>query len=146
MIIWSFRKCVHGRCPENWKIEKKLRAKWACPWNTSYGMHMKKICLTGLLLGMNDGCIITKPNQSVLQCNGNIPSNLQPKSLRLLIYHQREGYAYRILGFSGSIVSPFSEAWWKCEFCIVMWSSVQASGCNLQKTSWPTGKRSTASS
>jgi hypothetical protein len=37
-------------------------------------MQMKeKICLTGLLLGTNHGCSTTNPNQSVLQCNGNIP-------------------------------------------------------------------------
>jgi hypothetical protein len=50
------------------------------------------------------------------------------------------------LGFSGSTVCPFSEAWWKCEFCIVMQSSVEVSGCNSQKTSRPAGKRSTAPS
>jgi hypothetical protein len=39
----------------------------------SYGMQMKaKIRLTGLLLGTNHGRITTNPNQSVLQCNGNI--------------------------------------------------------------------------
>jgi hypothetical protein len=37
--------------------------------------------------------------------------------------------------FSGNTVRPFSEAWWKCEFCIVPWSSVEASGYNSQKTS-----------
>jgi hypothetical protein len=31
-----------------------------------------------------------------------------------------EGYAYRVLGFSGSTVSPFSEAWRKCELCIIL--------------------------
>jgi hypothetical protein len=35
---------------------------------------------------------------------------------------------------------------WKCEFCIVLWSSVEASGWNSQITSRQTGKRSTASS
>jgi hypothetical protein len=30
----------------------------------------------------------------------------------------------------GSTVSAFSEAWWKCEFCIVLWSSTEASGYN----------------
>jgi hypothetical protein len=57
-----------------------------------------------------------------------------------------EGYACRVLRFSGRTVSPFSEAWWKCEFCIVLLSSVEASGCNSQKTSRPTGKRGAASS
>jgi hypothetical protein len=33
-----------------------------------------------------------------------------------------------------------------CEFCIVLWSSVEISGCNSQKMSRPTGKRVTASS
>jgi hypothetical protein len=36
-------------------------------------MQMKeKVCLTGLLLGTNHGCIITNPTQRMLQCNGNI--------------------------------------------------------------------------
>jgi hypothetical protein len=35
-----------------------------------------EICLTRLLLGTNHDCIITNPNQSVLQCNGNIPLHL----------------------------------------------------------------------
>jgi hypothetical protein len=49
-------------------------------------MQMKeKICSTGLLLGTNSGCITTNPNQSELQCNGNIPVHIlvQPKRLRL---------------------------------------------------------------
>jgi hypothetical protein len=44
------------------------------------------------------------------------------------------------LGFSGHTVSPFSEAWWKCEFWIILWSSVEASGCNAQKAYKPNGK------
>jgi hypothetical protein len=48
------------------------------------GMQMKeKICLTGLLLGSNHGCIATNPNQSVLQFNRNIPFHFQPTNLRL---------------------------------------------------------------
>jgi hypothetical protein len=57
-----------------------------------------------------------------------------------------EGYTYRVLGFSWSTVSPFSDAWWKCKFCNILWSSVEASGCNSQKSSRQIGKRSTASS
>jgi histone-lysine N-methyltransferase SETMAR len=44
-------------------------------------MQMKaKVYLTGFLLGTNHGCITTNPNQSVLQCNGNIPVSFQPNS------------------------------------------------------------------
>jgi hypothetical protein len=83
MIVWSFGKCAHGGCQQNWRIEKKL-TEWVCPWNISYGMEMKeKIGLTGVLLGTNHGSITTNQNQSVLKCNGNIPVHLQPKSLRL---------------------------------------------------------------
>jgi hypothetical protein len=43
-------------------------------------MQMKeKICVTGLLLWTNHGCIITSPNQSMLHCSGNIPVHIQPK-------------------------------------------------------------------
>jgi hypothetical protein len=74
-----FRK----ECPENWRIEKKW-TEWVCPRSISYVMQMKeKLCLTGLSRGTNHGCIATNPNQSVLQCNGNIPLHLQPKSLKL---------------------------------------------------------------
>jgi hypothetical protein len=35
-------------------------------------MHMEeKICLTGMLLWTNHGCITTNKNQSMLRCNGN---------------------------------------------------------------------------
>jgi hypothetical protein len=60
-----------------------------CPCNISYSMQMKEtICLTGLLLGMTHVCITTNLNQSIFQCNGNIPVHPQPKSLRL---HHRLG-------------------------------------------------------
>jgi hypothetical protein len=111
-----------------------------CRWSRRY------VCLTGLLLGTNHGCITTNPNRNVHQCNGNIPVHLltQPKSLRLR--HQLGRVMFTVfLGFSGSSVSPFSEAWWKCESCIILWSSVEASGCSSQKTSGPTDKRVTAS-
>jgi hypothetical protein len=41
-------------------------------------------------------------------------------------------------------VAPFSEVWWRCEFCIVLWSSIEASGHKSQKTYRPTDKRGTA--
>jgi hypothetical protein len=62
-----------------------------CPCNVFYDMQMKeKICLTGLLLGTNHGCIATNQNQSVLQCNENIPVHFQPKCFRLRVCHQQE--------------------------------------------------------
>jgi hypothetical protein len=36
--------------------------------------------------------------------------------------------------------------WWKCGFCIVLWSSVEASVCDSHKMSRPSGKRGTTSS
>jgi hypothetical protein len=68
-----------------------------------------KVCLTGLLLGTNHGCITTSPNQSVLQCNGNISVHVQQKSLRL---RDQLGRLYlpcfRILR---EYCSPFLDAW-----------------------------------
>jgi hypothetical protein len=69
-------------------------------------MQMKKICLTGLLLGMNHRCITNNPNKSMLQCNET--------SLFTFDFDQKvrsyaiswEGYAYCVLGFSESTVSP----------------------------------------
>jgi hypothetical protein len=143
MDIWSFRKCVHGGGPENWRIEKKWTV-WVYPCNISCGMQMKEnICLTGLLMGMNHGCIVTNPDQSMLQCIGNIQVHLQPKSLRLQMHHRLGSLCLPCFGII-SPVSPFSEAWWKCELCIILWSSVEASEWNLQKTSRPAGKGSTA--
>jgi histone-lysine N-methyltransferase SETMAR len=49
-------------------------------------MQMKeKICLTGLLLATNHGCIAKNPNQSVLQCKANIPVHLQPNSSKFKV-------------------------------------------------------------
>jgi hypothetical protein len=42
----------------------------------------EKICGIRLLLRKNQECITTDLNQSLLQCNGNIPLYLQPKSLK----------------------------------------------------------------
>jgi hypothetical protein len=73
-------------------------------------VQMEKIRITGLLLGSNHGCVTTNPKQGTLQCNGSIPVDLQPKRCKVYEYAMSlEGYAYRVLGFSGS--SPFSEAW-----------------------------------
>jgi hypothetical protein len=80
------------------------------------------ICLTGLSLGTNHGCINTNLNQSVLQCNGNIPVHLQEKNLRLR--HQLGMYAYRVLGFSGSTLSPFSEASY-CKILLKLWDAIR---------------------
>jgi hypothetical protein len=65
--------------------------------------------LNRIVTRMNHECITTNPNQSMLQCNGNIPVHLQPKSLRLQVCCQLGRLC--LPGFSGSIVSPFSEAW-----------------------------------
>jgi hypothetical protein len=59
------------------------------PCKIYHGIQMKeKMCLTGLFLGTNHRCITTNPNQSVLHCGGNIPVLLQPRSLKLRIWHQ----------------------------------------------------------
>jgi hypothetical protein len=71
-----------------WWVPKELMdweklTKWVCSCNISYGMQMKgKICLGGLLLETKHRCITTKPNQSVIQCTGNIPVHLQPKKFK----------------------------------------------------------------
>jgi hypothetical protein len=47
-------------------------------------MQMKeKICLTGLLLGTNQGRTTANPNQSALKCSGNIPLHFQPKNFKV---------------------------------------------------------------
>jgi hypothetical protein len=63
-----------------------------------------------MLLGTNHGRVTTNPNQTELQCIGNIPVHLQPKSLRFRVYHQLGRFYLRVLEISGSTVSPFSEA------------------------------------
>jgi hypothetical protein len=76
---------------------KKKWIQWICPCNISYSMKMKEkilVCITGLLLGMNHCCITTNLNESVFQCNGNVPVYLRPKSLRL--HHQLGRYAYHV--------------------------------------------------
>jgi hypothetical protein len=100
----------------------------------------EEICLTGLLLGTNHGCITTNPNLSEIQCNGNIPVHLQPKSSKSVTPAAGKVMFAVFRDSRGVTVSPFSEAWWKYEFCIVLWSSVEASGCSSQKTSRPTAR------
>jgi hypothetical protein len=68
------------------------------------------------------------------------------KARSLSLRHQLRRYAYRVWRFLGSTVSPVSEVWRKCQLCITLWSSVEASGRNSQKTWRPTGRRCTASS
>jgi hypothetical protein len=47
-------------------------------------MQMKeKICLIGLLLGTNHGCITINPNQSVLQCSVKPPSSPSTKKFKV---------------------------------------------------------------
>jgi hypothetical protein len=86
----KFQKVCTQWVPRELKGREKLKwSEWVCPCNISYDMQIKEmICLTGLLLGMKHGCIATNPNQSVLQCKGNIPVHLQPNSLRLWVRHQ----------------------------------------------------------
>jgi hypothetical protein len=84
----KFQKVCTRWVPKELKDRKKL-TEWVCPCNITYGVQMKeKICLTGLLLETNHGCITTNPNQSVLQCNENILVHLKPKSLKLRVRHQ----------------------------------------------------------
>jgi hypothetical protein len=79
--VWESVRTVGAQGTEE---SRKKWTEWICPCNISYSMQMKEmICLTGLLLGTNHGCITSNPNQSVLQCNGNIPIHHQTKSLRL---------------------------------------------------------------
>jgi hypothetical protein len=86
---WSFEvaesvRTVGAQRTEGSKMKKWT--EWICPCNISYCMQMKeKICLTGLLLGTDHECITTNPNQSVLQCNGNVPVHLQPKSSKFIV-------------------------------------------------------------
>jgi hypothetical protein len=92
-FIWADRRIMIRQCSNwtsvfPWWVPRELKdrenwTEWVCPCNISYSMQMKeKVCLTGLLLGMNNGCITTSPNQNVLQCSGNIPVYLhvQPKT------------------------------------------------------------------
>jgi hypothetical protein len=65
----KFRNVCARWVPRELKDRKKLN-KWVCLCNISYGTSMQikeKICLTGLLLGTNHGCITTNMNKRVLQ-------------------------------------------------------------------------------
>jgi hypothetical protein len=84
---WSFGKCMHCGCPENWKIEQQW-TEWVCPHSISNDIWTKEkipICLTGMLLGTNYGCITTNSNQSISHCNRNISVHLQPKSSKFKV-------------------------------------------------------------
>jgi hypothetical protein len=72
MVIWSFRKCVHCECPENRRIEKKLKER-VCPCNISYSMQMKeKICLQNCYWGRIMGASL--PTQIKVCFNAMEPS------------------------------------------------------------------------
>jgi hypothetical protein len=96
----KFRKVCACWVPRELNDREKIkRTEWVCPWNTSYGM-LNRIII--------HECITANLNQS----KGNIPVHIQPESLRLRVSHQLGSlYAYSVLGFSGSAVSPCSEAW-----------------------------------
>jgi hypothetical protein len=68
------------------------------------------------------------------------PFTLNQKAPSLKLRHQLGSLCLPCVGFSGSIVVHFQK---RGEFCIVLWSSVEASGFNSQITSRPTGKTST---
>jgi hypothetical protein len=103
-----FGKRAHSGCPENWRIEKKW-TKWACLCSISCGMQMKeKICLTDSLLGTNQGCSTIKACFNAMETS---QFTFSQNAWRLRICHQLPSYAYRVLGFLGSTVSPFSEIW-----------------------------------
>jgi hypothetical protein len=75
-------------------------------------MQMKeKICLTGLLLGKNHGCITINLSQGMLQCYGNTQFTFNQKDYGYEYAITWEGYDCCVWGFSGSTVSPFSEVW-----------------------------------
>jgi hypothetical protein len=70
-------------------------------------------------------------------CNGNIPVHLR-------LRHELGRLNLPCFGILREFCQPIFRSWWKCEFCILLWSSVEASGCNLQTRSRPSGKRGTA--
>jgi hypothetical protein len=85
-------------------------------------MQMKeKICLTGLLLGTNQGCITTNPNQSVFQYNGNIPVDVQPKSSKFTVTPSAGKVMLAVFWDSQGVLLAHSQKHGKkCEFCIVL--------------------------
>jgi hypothetical protein len=77
----------------------------------SPGMQMRqKICLTGLLLGTNQGCITTNPIQILLYCDGNIPVHLQPKSWKFKVaLSGGEVMLAEFLDFQGVLLTSFQK-------------------------------------
>jgi hypothetical protein len=132
------------------KDQEKLTG-WVCPCNISDGMQMKekiRVCSIGLLLGTNHGCFTTNPNQSMLQCNRNIPVHLQSKCLKYKVMESaRKVMLIMFWDSQGLLLAHFQKYGENINSSSyqVLCSSVEASGCNSQKTSRPTGKRGTAS-
>jgi hypothetical protein len=82
----KFRKVCARWVPRELKDREEKIKRMGLSLEHLFDMQMKeKICLTGLLLGTDRGCVTTYPNQSVLQCDGGFPVDLllQPKSLNL---------------------------------------------------------------
>jgi hypothetical protein len=94
---WVSRELKH-RGQKKW-------TEWICPCNISYGMQMKKIRTTGLLLGTNHGCITINPNQSVLFCNRNGGAEVAETIFQRLI----------CCGFrrNGKAMGQVYQCWWR---------------------------------
>jgi hypothetical protein len=76
-------------------------------------MQMKEmIRLTGLLLETNQGASLPTRIKACFNAMETSQFTFNQKLQGYVRYATSwEGYAYRVLGFSGSPVSPFSEAW-----------------------------------
>jgi hypothetical protein len=83
---WSFevseKVCARWVTKELKKREKINRMAVSLQHLLPYADEWEDM-LNRLLLGTNHGCITTNPNQSVLQCNGNILSSPSDKKLEV---------------------------------------------------------------
>jgi transposase len=78
--LLKFRELCARWMPRELKDREKIRQTGLSLQHLlRYAEEGEPICLTGLLLWTNHGCITTGPNQSVLQCNGNIPVTFNQK-------------------------------------------------------------------
>jgi hypothetical protein len=53
------------------------------------------------------------------------------------LHHHLGGLCVPCFGILKEYCYPITEVWWKCELCIILWSSIESSGCSSQTTSRP---------
>jgi hypothetical protein len=144
MIVWSFGKCARVGCPETWRIDKKLTLQHLLRYADG-GEDMLNRTVTG-----DESWVYhyqPQPKHASMQWKHPSSPSCSTKMFKVMSMPSAGKDMLTVFWDSQGVpLAHFQDMWWKYEFYIVLWSSVEASGCNSQQTSRPTSKRGTVSS